>query len=120
MFISWSKMMNVLYFCVWISGLIGQGQASCEFTPNVSKTCLDFWTFTDMTYGCLNVKDNMEFSGLRKIVDGEHFISVNTTDMTTGNIITVWVRKADGHCTMNCCDRKTNQRRFLLGNYQTY
>lgn len=76
--------MKVLYFCVWISGLIGQGQAFCEFTPNVSKTCLDFWTFTDMTYGCLNIKDNMEFSGLRKIVDGELFISVNTTDMNTG------------------------------------
>ncbi|CAG2253954.1 unnamed protein product [Mytilus edulis] len=79
-------MMKVLYFCVWISGLIGQGQASCEFTPNVSKTCLDFWTFTDMKYGCLNIKDNMEFSGLRKIVDGEHFISVNTTDMNTGSV----------------------------------
>ncbi|XP_063410510.1 protein glp-1-like [Mytilus trossulus] len=107
-------MMKVLYFCVWISGLIGQGHAYCKFTPHASKTCLEFWTFTDMTYGCLNVKDNMKFSGQNKIVDGEHFISVNTTDMNTGNIITVWVRKADGHCTMNCCDRKTNQRRFLL------
>lgn len=77
-------MMKLLYFCVCISGLIGQGQAFCEFTPNVSKACLDFWTFTDMTYGCLNVKNNMKFSGLSKTVDGEYLISVNTTDMNTG------------------------------------
>lgn len=77
-------MMRVLYFCVWISGLIGQGQASCEFTPNASKPCLDFWTLTDMTYGCLNVQSSMTFSGLRKTVEGETCISVNATDINTG------------------------------------
>ncbi|VDH97456.1 leishmanolysin [Mytilus galloprovincialis] len=80
------------------------GQASCEFTPNASKPCLDFWTLTDMTYGCLNVQSSMTFSGLRKTVEGETCISVNATDINTGNMVTVWVRKADGHCTMDCCE----------------
>ncbi|XP_071145059.1 neurogenic locus notch homolog protein 3-like [Mytilus edulis] len=106
-----TKMCQVLPYFVLIFGLIRTGHFTCSFVPTVSIICLDSWTYADMEYGCLNLTDDLQFSGETKIVDGKQLISVNATNINKRNMTRVWIRKSDGYCEGNCCRNMTGLKK---------
>lgn len=60
---------------------------SCMFIPNDSQrqnnACLEYWTTSDMTNGCIFSPKDLEFTGRTKIFKNEYLITVNFTENTT-------------------------------------
>ncbi|XP_071150595.1 E-selectin-like [Mytilus edulis] len=105
------KMSFVFNFLVIIFVSVKAKHNPCIFVPNVSTDCIEYLTFNDMKPGCLNTVQLYEFTGLNSTVNGHYFISVRPTDWDSEESIQIWIKRNDGHCTDNCCNEDTQQKR---------
>ncbi|XP_071123470.1 tenascin-like [Mytilus edulis] len=112
------KWSTVVFFYIAMLCLSEAVFQSCMFIPNDSQrqnnACLEYWTTSDMTNGCIVSPKDLEFTGRTKIFKNEYLITVNFTENTTMETFEIWVQRKDGTCLHNCCYDPVKFKRFLV------